>query len=179
MATITRRDDWLQNAMGQALSGGSVYYCSQPANTSSLPPSPLATVYTDSTGATTVTQPVVTDGFGHAVAYLVEGVYTVVYVAPTIGTIVLVDQVAVGPYNTTTVESNCDTSAAGTLTGTINGTNTVFTLSAVPTPATSLLFYIGGIFQIPGVDYTVSGQIITCTTAPHSGNELAAVYQIS
>jgi hypothetical protein len=45
-----RRDDWLQNAQGQALAGGRVYYCSQPANTGTVPPSPLVQVYADSIG---------------------------------------------------------------------------------------------------------------------------------
>jgi lysophospholipase L1-like esterase len=89
---LARRDDWLQNAQGQALSGGLVYYCLQPANTGTIPPSPLANVYADSSG-TPAANPQVTDGFGHAVAYIDNSqLYTIVYVHPQMGKIVLPDQ---------------------------------------------------------------------------------------
>jgi len=51
-------------------------------------------------------------------------------------------------------------------TGTMNGTNTVFTLSSAPDPASSLLLFLNGIEQLPGTDYTLSGATITYTVAP-------------
>jgi hypothetical protein len=39
--TYFRHDDWLQDAQGNPISGVGVYVASQPANTGSIPPSPL------------------------------------------------------------------------------------------------------------------------------------------
>ncbi len=63
--SIARDDRWVADALGVALAGAQVYWCTQPASTTANPPSPLATIYTDSTGTTPLTQPVLTDGFGH------------------------------------------------------------------------------------------------------------------
>src|SRR5215471_1680589 len=60
-------------------------------------------------------------------------------------------------------------------TGTLNGTNTTFTLSA--TPATnSLLLFMDGVEQEPGTDYTLSGATITYTVAPLSTDWHLAYY---
>lgn len=92
MATFLRRDDWVTDAMGNAISGASVYVCSQPATTSSIPPSPLVQLYADSAGVTPITQPVMTDGYGHAFFYVTPGTYTIVYYSPQILEQVLPDQ---------------------------------------------------------------------------------------
>jgi hypothetical protein len=55
-------------------------------------------------------------------------------------------------------------------TGTINGTNTTFTLSAAPSPASSLLLFLNGVEQLPGTDYTLSGSTITYINAPVAGD---------
>src|ERR1700733_2346779 len=136
MATFYRRDDWVQDARGNALSGVDVYVCTQPANSSSLPPSPLEQLYADPAGATPITQPVITDGYGHAEYYAAQGTYTIVYFSPQIQEVVLVDQIIVSPFNDVTTTWNNDSSTASTITGAINGTNTVFTLSASPLPPT-------------------------------------------
>ena len=55
--------------------------------------------------------------------------------------------------------------------GTINGTNTVFTLSVAPLSGQPVLVFLGGVLQNPGVsnDYTISGSTITFNTAPSTG----------
>lgn len=63
--------------------------------------------------------------------------------------------------------------------GALNGTNTVFTLSAAPNPANSLMVIINGIFQLYTTDYTLSGSTITFTSAPRSGDILQAQYATS
>lgn len=78
--------------MGNAISGASVYVCSQPATTGSIPPSPLVQLYADSAGVTPITQPVMTDGYGHAFFYVTPGTYTIVYYSPQILEQVLPDQ---------------------------------------------------------------------------------------
>jgi hypothetical protein len=64
--------------------------------------------------------------------------------------------------------------------GTINGSNTSFTLSKTPTPAGSLALYRNGVLQSPTADYTLSGAAITFGAAsiPYSGDLLAAYYRV-
>jgi hypothetical protein len=54
-----------------------------------------------------------------------------------------------------------------TPTGTLNGTNKIFTLPQAPSPAASLRLYRGWqVLKSGGVDYTLSGATITYTIAP-------------
>lgn len=53
-----------------------------------------------------------------------------------------------------------------TPTGSINGTNTSFTISKAPNPTSSLKVYSGGIRLRVTEDYTISGRTITFNTAP-------------
>jgi hypothetical protein len=55
-----------------------VYVCLQPANIASLPPTPLANIFSDVNGLVPITQPIISDGFGHYNFYAAAGVYTVV-----------------------------------------------------------------------------------------------------
>lgn len=73
-----RYDTWVKSAIGPAVPGAQVYVCTQPANTAAAPPSPLAAIYSDSGGLVPITQPIITDGFGHANFYALPGLYTVV-----------------------------------------------------------------------------------------------------
>lgn len=62
--------------------------------------------------------------------------------------------------------------------GTINGSNTGFTLANTPTAGTEHL-YLNGLLQESGSgnDYEISGASITMTTAPVSGDKLRASYR--
>lgn len=161
---IFRRDDTVQNTLGNAIAGASVYVLQQPANVATL--TPLAPIYSDSTGTPT-TNPQITDGYGHAVEYLSDGqLYTVVYVYPNGMQVVYPDQF-VGS------ASGAPTSFAGVPTGTIDGTNTVFTMVNGSTPLTSIpsqsTVYLN-LPLIPGLGYSlavVGGQVkITYARAP-------------
>lgn len=75
----------IDSAQGPALDGVIVYVCTQPANTGTIPPSPLATIYFDEAGTLPVDQvnaPVETDGLGNFFWYALTGTYTVVYYDP-------------------------------------------------------------------------------------------------
>lgn len=166
---IQRRDDWLTDAQGRALAGADVYYVLQPANTGTIPPSPLATVYSDLSG-TPATNPQVTDGFGHSVAYLDDSaLYTIVWNHPLFGEpIVLPDQLIGGGTSGVGL-----TPFAGVPIGTIDGTNKVFTLAngasplgVAPSQVTVWLNYP----LVQGVGYTLSGDTITFATAPQPAN---------
>lgn len=60
--------------------------------------------------------------------------------------------------------------------GTVNGSNTAFTLANTPTAGTELL-WLNGLLQEPaGQDYTISGTGITFAVAPVSGDRIRCSY---
>lgn len=63
------------------------------------------------------------------------------------------------------------------LTGTINGSNTVFYLSGTPMSGKEMVF-LNGIMQNAGAgnDYTISGSTVTFATAPIAGDIILATY---
>lgn len=73
-----RMDGWVKSAQGPAVPGAQIYVCTQPANTVSLPPTPLANIFSDVNGLVPITQPIITDGFGHYDFYASAAVYTIV-----------------------------------------------------------------------------------------------------
>jgi hypothetical protein len=98
MPTYYRRDGSINSVQGQALDGVDIYVCTQPASTGSIPPSPLATLYSDATG-TPLANPVQTDGLGNYFFYTDTGTYTLVYydTLARIPTTVFADQEVVTP----------------------------------------------------------------------------------
>src|SRR5271166_774728 len=78
MLNLFRTDGWVKTTLGPAVPGAQVWVCTQPANIVSAPPSPLAPIFADPAGNMTITQPILTDGFGHYDFYAVAGVYTLV-----------------------------------------------------------------------------------------------------
>jgi hypothetical protein len=64
-------------------------------------------------------------------------------------------------------------------TGTMNGVNTIFTLSAAPSPASSLHLYRNGLLQRAGTDYNLTGSTVTFVTAatPQTGDLLLASFR--
>lgn len=65
--------------------------------------------------------------------------------------------------------------------GIVDGSNTAFTLSAAPSPATSLAVYRNGILQKVGQDFALSGSTVTFVTAgtPQPGDTLLASYRLA
>src|ERR1700761_6437107 len=173
--SLARYDLTVQDAQGRALSGADIYFCTQPANTTVYPPTPLATIYADTAGDP-LTQPVITNGFGYADAYLTIGVlYTVVvnhplFFAPQ----VYPDQQAGGSGSSVTPVQASTT--AGTITGSIPG-NT-FTLPSTPI-GSALILAQNGVTLTPGLGYTLSGATITLATALTTGDGLNANYLVS
>lgn len=62
--------------------------------------------------------------------------------------------------------------------GTVNGSNTAFTLANTPTVGSEEV-YLNGILQEPGAgaDYTISGSAITYLTAPLTGDKIRVSYR--
>lgn len=78
MPTYFRNDGFVKSTLGPAVPGAQIYVATQPANDASLPPSPLANIYSDPDGLVPITQPILTDGFGHYDFYVLPGTYTIV-----------------------------------------------------------------------------------------------------
>ena len=76
--SVFRRDEFVRSVQGQSVPGAEVFLCTQPANATSYPPTPLASIFSDPAGTIPIIQPVITDGFGHCSFYVVAGTYTVV-----------------------------------------------------------------------------------------------------
>lgn len=64
--------------------------------------------------------------------------------------------------------------------GLLNGTNAVFTLADVPSPASSLELYRNGLRLKQGLDYTLEGNVITFASGaiPQPGDVLTASYRL-
>lgn len=65
--------------------------------------------------------------------------------------------------------------------GIVDGSNALFTLSAVPDPVTSLTVYRNGVLQKSGIDYTAAASTIQFVAAatPQPGDILLASYRVS
>ena len=78
--SLSRFDTFARSVVGPSAAGAQVFLCLQPVVTTSLPPSPLAQLYSDPLGANPISQPLVCDGFGHASCYVASGTFTEVVV---------------------------------------------------------------------------------------------------
>jgi|SRR5262252_5340771 len=76
--SATRYQDLVIDAVGDALDGVEIFVCTQPATTTTIPPAPLATLYTDTSQLTIGTNPVLSDGNGNFHFYAAPGIYTLV-----------------------------------------------------------------------------------------------------
>jgi hypothetical protein len=60
--------------------------------------------------------------------------------------------------------------------GTINGSNKVFTLANTPDDSANVAVHVDGLFQRTTTDYTISGTTITFVTAPALGQDVFVLY---
>lgn len=74
------------------------------------------------------------------------------------------------------VDSGVSGTAASKDTFTGSGTNTVFALTAAPTTGSTPVVTVNGVTAVLGVDYTISGQTLTFTTAVPSGAAVLVTY---
>jgi hypothetical protein len=176
--TYFRSDGWVKAATGQAVPGSQVFLCTQPANvptglSAATPtPTPLVTIYSDPNGLVPITQPILTDGFGHYDFYVLAGTYTlVVYLSS-----VLQQQYPDQSYGL---------AAAGAYTGGTGVTITGSTISLSPRTA-AISYVIDGGGSVPSTG--AKGQIsipFACTitgwvlTADASGSAVVDVLRSS
>lgn len=165
MPAYFRRDDFVQMAIGYAVPNVAVTYYTQPGLT-------LAEVFSGPEGGA-ASNPQFSDGFGHAIAYMAAGLYTITYSGAQIQTLTLPDQdvgASGGGGSTVSV-------FAGTPSGTIDGVNRVFTLTNAGTPlvtAPTQAEVVLNVPLVPGVGYTLTGVTIVYATAPEVGDTLWA-----
>ncbi len=158
MPTYYRRDDDVQNGLGEAVPNISVTYYTQPGLG-------LATVYSDSTG-TVSTNPQITNGLGQTVAYLASGYYTLTYSGAQIQTLTYADQ-QVGP-------GVAGLGAPETPTPVPDGSTRIFTLSFVPSSPSVGQLFVAGSYIPYGIGYTIAGSTITWIGAvpPQPGDDM-------
>lgn len=104
------------------------------------------------------------------------------------------EAVAGNPYDCVRVDGSsgpCGSAAGGgyggtfvdaeTPAGVVDGSNTMFTLSIAPAPESGLSLYRNGLLQKQGLDYTLSGSVITFAAGavPQPGDVLTANYRVS
>lgn len=82
----SRHDDVVRNEQGLPAAGATVVVCTQPANVTVTPCTPLANLYTDATLTTPAPNPLTSDGLGNYHFYAAPGVYTVQVYGPGINT---------------------------------------------------------------------------------------------
>ena len=186
---LARDDRWIADAQGRALAGASIYWCAQPATISTVPPpSPLLTTFADLGGVTLLPQPVVTDGFGHANAYLDDSLfYTLVIYHPLFApnalyggapVQVLIDQHLGGGGGGGSLYVPFE----GVPTGTIDGTNRQFTLTNAGVPLTVNPVQAEVVLNmplIPGLGYNLIGTLVIYANAPQpasGGSPADAIY---
>jgi hypothetical protein len=178
MSTLFRRDETVVDSGGRPVSGVQVFVCGQPANTSTIPPTPLIQLYADSAGANLLTAPPQTDAYGHCFCYLPTGAFTICYYSTQLSPQLqsLPDQLVVPP-QTSAPQFNSDSSANSTITPAPDGTETEFNLSTPPV-INSLVFMINGIVQ---TGYTIVSGLATVVlhTPPLSSDVLTAFYEIT
>jgi len=104
----------------------------------------------------------------------------------TARTIVIGDQVQLAPTKKVfdDIQTQLDNAGATanvrneTPSGTVNSSNTSFTIASTPVTG-SLMLYVNGVRQKTTGDYSISGTTITFVTAPQTGDILLADYEIS
>ena len=160
MALYYRRDDDVQNGLGEAVPNIAVTYLVQPGLTP-------AAIYADPAGATPATNPQYTNGLGQTAAYMAAGTYTITYSGAQIQTLTYPDQVVAsggGGSNLTPLR----------LTPAADGSTRIFTLSGTPTTPTADLLFVAGSFVPYSTAYTVAGATLTWTAPipPQSGDAM-------
>lgn len=160
MSTFYRRDDSVQNGLGEAVPNIAVAYYTQPGGA-------LATIYADPAGATPIANPQYTNGLGQTAAYMAPGLYTVVYSGAQIQTLTYPDQ---------TVGEGAPGASTPPMTPTPvpDGTVRIFTLPSAPPNPAGDQFFVAGSLASYGVAYTVSGPTLTWIGAvpPQEGDNL-------
>jgi hypothetical protein len=146
MPTFYRRDDDVQNGLGEAMPNIAVSYYIGGV---------LATIYADPAGATPIANPQYTNGLGQTAAYMAAGTYTITYSGAQIQTLTYPDQIIGSPGGTGSIVVRLVPTPVA------DGATRIFTLAQTPPGPASDQFFVAGSLAVYGVAYTVSGATIT------------------
>jgi hypothetical protein len=175
--SLFRSDGWVKSVLGQAIAGAQIYVCTQPTDTSFLPPIPTASIFSDVNGLVPITQPIITDGFGHYDFYAASGIpYSIVVVNSGKLQQIYQDQVPMGA----TLGSSGAVSSIFGRTGAVVAQASDYSAFYAPIGggggAVSSVFGRTGAVVAQTGDYTVSQVIgagsgtVTTTGSPSTGN---------
>lgn len=89
----SRHDGMVLGEEGKPVAGATVVVCTQPANVTVTPCTPLASLYTDATLTTPSANPLTTDGLGNYHFYAAPGMYTVQVYGPGVNTYTTPDMI--------------------------------------------------------------------------------------
>lgn len=178
--SIARFDSWVRSTVGPAAAGALVYICTQPTiSTSTVPPSPLASLYSNNAGAIPLVNPLVADGFGHAFGYVAAGTYTVVVVIGGVVQQVYADQLIGGQAGAgltlqTGGSNNTNQSllnlvgASGISVVNVSGTTTLtFTLALPQTASNTSGQFLNSYDSTTGI-FTKAAALVSAPTADQS-----------
>ena len=178
MANYFRTDGWVKSSLGPAIPGAQIYVCTQPANIASVPPSPLAAIFSDPNGLVPISLPIITDGFGHYDFYTTPGVYTLVVglggVVQTVypdqsvggfgsgGSLILqANGVAVADQLLLNFVGSGNVSVVDAGSGTLQIVGSVFQTNGTPNASQSVLNFV----NTPSITWTSSGGDVSAVSA--------------
>jgi hypothetical protein len=160
--TFFRNDGFVKATTGQAVPGAQIYVALQPANIAFAPPSPLATIYSDPNGLVPITQPILTDGFGHYDFYVLPGTYTVMVALSGVVQQVYADQTIGQAGLPSNILTTTNVSAGSNMTITTVGGITTFSASGGgggSGTVTSVAMTVPSILSVSGSPVTTSGTL--------------------
>jgi hypothetical protein len=114
----SRHDGVVMGEQGVPVAGATIVVCTQPANVTIAPCTPLANLYTDSTLTTPAPNPLTSDGLGNYYFYAAPGTYTVQVYGPGINTYTTPDVLL--PANPTNAQFGTITATSGISALTLN-----------------------------------------------------------
>ena len=124
----SRHDGVVQGEQGIPVAGATIVVCTQPANVTVTPCTPLANLYTDTTLATPAPNPLSSDGLGNFHFYAAPGTYTVQVYGPGINTYTSPDVLL--PANPSNAQFGSITATNATVTGTLTAGSFAANLAA-------------------------------------------------
>lgn len=160
MTNYFRTDGWVKSVTGAAVPGAQVFVCLQPAN-QTVPPTPLASVFSDVNGLVPITQPIITDGFGHYDFYAPAAVYTIIVALGGVIQQVYVDQSVGGASGTS---GGGGTALILQVNGTPNANQLLLNLQgqnsvAVSDAGNGTISIAGSVFQVNGLNNTLQTKV--------------------
>ena len=151
----TRYDGVVQGEQGIPASGATIVVCTQPANVTSTPCTPLANLYTDTTLTAAAPNPLNSDGLGNFHFYAAPGMYTLQIYGPGINTYTMTDVLL--PINPSNAQFGSVSATSLSVGGNASITGTLTAGSLAASLAATSNAQLKGTGVVPYVDTNSSG----------------------